>query len=139
MGRGCSIGSFISTHLNKTIISHFKPSPFIVSNSVKDATKLPKRKLSPRSQLYPPSPSHPNSSYILSVCLLIVPRIHLFPSPLPLLEHLLSSEQLPELPVSSCSPSRPFSKLARSKVSLLCLTLHAPYCPHKVEPLCHDF
>ena len=127
MGQGCSINSFISTHLNKTSISYPKPGPFTVPYSSERrhqvAQNLRNSVLILTSFL--PLPRHPTSSCVLSVYLLIVPRIQLSPSPLPLLEHLLSSGQLQELLVSALpahSPNWPgvnITPLLNSPCSLL--------------------
>lgn len=57
MGQGCSINSFISTHLNKTSISYPKPGPFTVPHSSERrhqvAQKETQSSFSPLSSLSP--------------------------------------------------------------------------------------
>lgn len=101
---------------------------------MKDPTKF----LRGNSVVIFPSPSpNPTPHQLCPICQSpYSPQNSLIPSPLPLLEHLLSPGQLQELPVSPLTIHPPNWLGVKPR---LCLTLYAPYCPQKLQPLYPDF
>lgn len=120
----------------KSVISQSKPDPFTVPQSRERLRQVAQEETQPSFQPLPslsPHTRHAAPPYLTPDC----PGIRFPQAPYHFGVDLLSSGQ--SVIASGLAPSSPSSKLARSKMSLVYITLHAPHGPQKAQSLSYGF